>query len=1004
MEPNLKPSSAPLPVKPSPHTAALPFWSRLHGALDHAFYWLLVFVLPGAVLVLSVLALATWAPHYTHDAPTPVAMRVLADGGAALSPADALAALQDQPSVLLRDTQLKETPFWFDFPVPAAQPAGPAVIEFPSRHLVRLACWGGPGLQPLGVADRARHRGSLFDSRAGFGLRLQGLDIGSHVLCQAGFVGPARLTVLQWGEDALLTASQSFERDTGLLEGGILMLVLFVFITALINRNPTYVLFAVWLLINLRMGALSEGWDQHWLGHNMPVEWLLRVRLVTVALLYVLTLALFRALFREELAKCAVPGVLIWLQWSCALLLVLSTVLTFAQFLPLMWMATVVGSLVLVIILVRIIAITRSPVACWYGAAIAVMLLSSLYEVVAAAFGLQAWIGSVNSVTAALASSLLATMAIAAQMRQEHQQRLQAQAELQHSYEVMPLGLFTLDLQGCFVAANPALHAALGQLVLTRGHNHWDQYFASMDWLRMLQSLGSQSAVEFELAGRPGARSPDGRRFLVKASRSGARVEGSLQDVTERSLATERLQFLAHHDPLTKVLNRDGIRAELEWALQSAQTGPALALAYLDLDRFKLINELFGHHAGDEVLRQVCARVTGLLQGGMQTGRMGGDEFIILMPGCGMEQARALCQAIIHQIGGMPYRVGDRSFHVRGSMGLIEVAPGSSVKDAISTADRACREAKKSRGGQLVVFEHDSLALLEHEAEIRLAGQLTASEELQGLYLEMQPIMSLHEPDQSLNFEVLLRMHDADGQHVPTPRLITAAENSGCMGLIDRWVLRQALTWVRAHHARLQRTRFICMNLSGASLNDENFLQDAVRLLQAYADVAPRLCLEITESVALHDLENTRRFIAQVHGLGAKVAFDDFGAGYTSFSYLKQLKGDLLKIDGSFIVNMNQHPANVAIVEAIVGLARNLGMKTIAEWAEDGATVQTLAEIGVDYVQGFAIARSQAPEQILAARSAADFVGDPGLLQSLVLQAWPVPRQPGDLPPRQFGH
>lgn len=991
-------------MKPSSTPAALPVWSRLHGGLDHVLTWLLIYALPGAVLVLSLWALFTWAPHFAHDDPRPVAMRVLEDAGADLGPAAAFAALEAQQPVLLRDTQLKETPFWFDFPVPAPQPDGPAVIEFPSRHLVRLACWGGAQLQPLGEGDLAGHQGRLFDSRSGFGLRLQGLQPGAPVLCRANFVGPARLSVLQWDEAALQTAIQAFEHNAGLLEGGILMLVLFVFLTGLINRNPSYVLFAVWLLINLRMGALSAGWDQRWLGHDMPVEWLLRARLVTVALLYVLTFALFRALFREELAKCAASRVLIWLRWSCALLLVFSATLSYAQFLPLIWVATVVGSMLLVIILGRIIAITRSPVAAWYGAAIAVMLLSSLYEVVAAAFGLQAWIGSVNSVTAALASSLLATMAIAAQMRQEHQQRIQAQAELQHSYEVTPLGLFTLDLEGRFIAANPALHAALGPTVLARGNNHWDQYFVSMDWLRMLQALNQQPAVEFELAGRPGARAPKGRRFLVKASRSGVRVEGSLQDVTERSLATERLQFLAHHDPLTQVLNRDGIRAELDWALQSAQTGPALAMAYLDLDRFKLINDLFGHYAGDEVLRQVCARVTALLQPGMHIGRMGGDEFIILMPGLGLAQATTLCQSILDQIGNLPYRVGDRSFHVRGSVGLIEAAHGSSAKDAISTADRACREAKQSRGSHLMVFEHDSRALQEHEAEIRLAGQLTASDELPGVYLEMQPIMSLREPEHSLNFEVLLRMRDAAGQSVPTPRLITAAENSGRMGLIDRWVLRQTLAWMRAHQARLRHTRFICMNLSGASLNDESFLHDAVQLLQRYADVAPRLCLEITESVALHDLENTRRFIAQVHGLGAKVAFDDFGAGYTSFSYLKQLKGDLLKIDGSFIVNMNEHPANLAIVEAIVGLARNLGMKTIAEWAEDSATVQALAEIGVDYVQGFAIARSQAPERILAARSAADFVRDPGLLHSLVLQAWPGSQPPSDLPPGRVAH
>jgi EAL domain-containing protein (putative c-di-GMP-specific phosphodiesterase class I) len=169
------------------------------------------------------------------------------------------------------------------------------------------------------------------------------------------------------------------------------------------------------------------------------------------------------------------------------------------------------------------------------------------------------------------------------------------------------------------------------------------------------------------------------------------------------------------------------------------------------------------------------------------------------------------------------------------------------------------------------------------------------------------------------------------------------------------------------------------MNLSGASLNDERFVQDTFEMLEKNRHAASMLCLEITESVALHDLENTRRFIDQVRSCGVRIALDDFGAGYTSFSYLKDLPADVLKIDGSFIVNMNAHPANIAIVEAIVSLATNLGMKTIAEWAEDNATVQTLVEIGVDYVQGFAIARPQTPERILGASSAASFIQDADL-------------------------
>ena len=166
------------------------------------------------------------------------------------------------------------------------------------------------------------------------------------------------------------------------------------------------------------------------------------------------------------------------------------------------------------------------------------------------------------------------------------------------------------------------------------------------------------------------------------------------------------------------------------------------------------------------------------------------------------------------------------------------------------------------------------------------------------------------------------------------------------------------------------------MNLSGASLNDERFIHDAFSMLAQHGRAVGKLCIEITESVALHDLDNTRRFIDKVRDFGAKVALDDFGAGYTSFSYLKELRADTLKIDGSFVLGVNSHPANLAIVEAIVELARNLGMKSVAEWAEDLATLESLAEVGVDYVQGFVIARPQLPDRILGAKSAASFIED----------------------------
>jgi diguanylate cyclase (GGDEF)-like protein len=518
----------------------------------------------------------------------------------------------------------------------------------------------------------------------------------------------------------------------------------------------------------------------------------------------------------------------------------------------------------------------------------------------------------------------------------------------------------------------------LGPQVLTDGDDTWARHFSSKDWGQLHQMVSAREQDEMEINGRKIPGFLDTKRFLVKATLARGKIEGSLQDVTEKSRATEHLFFLANHDSLTRAYNRRGIETILTSAIGELRSGKKtlVAVAYLDLDRFKLINDLFGHDAGDEVLRQVCDRVSPLLDDGVSVGRVGGDEFVIVFPGVPIAEATAICKNIVETIGTLPYRVGDKAFYVRGSIGLVEVSAEMKFNDVMSSTDRACREAKATNGGALIVYERHSAAFLKHEAELKLIALLSSPSATEGLHLEMQPIMSLSAPHQSLNFEVLLRMRDPLGHTVRTDLLIQAAENCGRMSMIDRWVLTTTIQWLETHFSQMKHTRFVCVNLSGASLNDEAFLHDVYALFESKPDLVRYLCIEITESVALHDLANTRRFVDRIRGYGAKVALDDFGAGYTSFSYLKEFAADLLKIDGSFIVNMNQHPANIAIVEAIVSLAKNLGMKVVAEWAEDLATLKTLSDIGVDYVQGFIVARPQHPDQLRQARSSASFVND----------------------------
>jgi diguanylate cyclase (GGDEF)-like protein/PAS domain S-box-containing protein len=942
------------------------------GAVEAVLRVFAYYLIPLGIGLISIVALALWNNQYVVSGDMPLALRVLVQERAALTPAAALAGMQQKSQVMYHDTDLSEAPVWFSFNTLGGD-RDTDIVEFPSRHASEVACWDPASLQPLGAATRSRSQKTLSTVKAGFELRLAQLP--PQVLCRATFAGPARLTALQWPRDQFALSVQQYHRKSGLIDGGMIVLALFVLITALINRQPLYVLFAGWLILNLRIGALSAGWDIQWLGQVVPAQWLLLSRSVTIALYGMSTLTLYQALFRADLAKTRYLLPMRITQWSCIPLLVGALCLPYGVFLPILWGIMLFGFSLMTLGLLSIMFESRSRVAAWFAASFAMTYVASLAEVISAALGVHEVLAVINSVTAALASSLLAALAVAEQMRLETEQRIEAQAQLEHAYEAMPVGLFTLDLYGHFLSGNPALLKMLGEPTLVIGRTRWKQFFSEDMWNQLNDSVHDQTDAEMDIQNRDGSR-----RFLVRATLARGRIEGVLQDITEQAKATEQLRFMANNDPLTKVFNRRGIEKMFESALLPLAAGKPLTLAYLDLDRFKLINDLFGHLAGDEVLKQVCERMAMMLAGGQQIGRVGGDEFVIVMPDTAIPLASLICRGIVERIGNTPYRVGDKAFHVRGSIGLIEVSRGMQMKDAVSTADRACREAKAGHRDGLVVYERDAAAFLEREAELNLVARLAGPNATDDMFLEMQPIMSLKQPHASLNFEVLLRMREQDGSVTAAGPIISAAEKSGHAGVIDRWVLGSTLSWIEEHAAGLSNTQFVCMNLSGASLNDERFVQDTIDILGRHVHVASRLCIEITESVALHDLDNTRRFIDQVRNFGVKIALDDFGAGYTSFSYLKELPADVLKIDGNFIVNINAHPANVAIVEAIVNLAVNLGMKTIAEWAEDTATVRTLAEIGVDYVQGFAVSRPQPPEKMLSAASAASFIEDAQLV------------------------
>ena len=444
-----------------------------------------------------------------------------------LTPRQALAQLAGRPTVPHVNTSLSESPFWFSFVVPASDQ--PAIVELPSRHALDAACWNAGDLQPLGSATRETADGSMKETKTGFALELGRLPAATQVLCRASHTGPAHISAILWPVDQFHLSEQKFHRNSGLLDGGLIVLSLFVLMTAIINREWLYVLFAAWLVANLRLAALSAGWDTQWLEGSIPPDWMIPLRKLTMSAYYVLTLTLFSRLFADDLKR--VNGTLLLRigQWSCLALLLAAISFPYASFLPVLWVLTACGGAMIVFLLTRILIATRSKVAIWYGAGLAIALLASLNEVLAAALGYRGLIGSVNSVTAALSSSLLAALAIAEQIRQERLGRMKAQDELRNTYEAIPIGLFSLDEQGRMVQCNPAFKSMLGRHAGDSGHWETVSKRAPGSACRSLPTV--RRPRTWRSGARP-ARNGTGAAFWSR--RPGSRAESKVRCRTSR--------------------------------------------------------------------------------------------------------------------------------------------------------------------------------------------------------------------------------------------------------------------------------------------------------------------------------------------------------------------------------------------------------------------------------------------------------------------------------------
>ncbi len=419
------------------------------------------------------------------------------------------------------------------------------------------------------------------------------------------------------------------------------------------------------------------------------------------------------------------------------------------------------------------------------------------------------------------------------------------------------------------------------------------------------------------------------------------------------------MRHLAYHDSLTALPNREYFHQRLSEILADpAGRAGQHAVMYIDLDQFKIVNDSCGHSAGDQLLRQLAHVLQTALRKDDLVARLGGDEFGVLLLDCDAEQACQVAEKLREAVAGFRFFWDSRIFTVGASIGVVPLEGDSiPVATVLSAADAACYAAKESGRNKVQVYRPENEELRQRRTEMGWVNRIRRAMDEQRLRLRYQPIAALASPgDPMQHFEVLVSMVDENGVLIGPDAFIPAAERYNLMPSIDRWVIDTALRFVGSlpdDHPM----QTCSINLSGSSLTDEGLLQYVVSKLNEY-DVSPNLvCFEITETATIANMNRALRLISELRARGCRFALDDFGTGLASFAYLKHLPVDFLKIDGTFVKNIVHDPVNLAIVKATNEIGHALGLKTIAEYVEDIETLEALRQLGVDYGQGFGIAR-----------------------------------------------
>ncbi|WP_290649617.1 EAL domain-containing protein [Aquisalimonas sp.] len=561
-----------------------------------------------------------------------------------------------------------------------------------------------------------------------------------------------------------------------------------------------------------------------------------------------------------------------------------------------------------------------------------------------------------------------------------------AERNFRATFEQATVGMAQVGEDGCLLDVNPALCEILGyskqELVAKRYADlvhPEDRRIGLANREALIAGALDSYTVEKRLL-RGDAGTVWGK---ITVSRTGDDAQSSpryvliVEDVSESRRLSAELTYQTNHDTLTNLPNRSAFERKLGESLHEARTeGSVHALCFIDLDQFKIVNDTSGHAAGDDLLRQVARLLHQHLRERDVLARLGGDEFAVILEHCDIDGARKVSEKLRAALASASFTWEDATFSAGCSIGVAPITPDSvDTYSLLRAADIACHVAKEQGRNRVYVLREDDEEFAERHGEMKWLGRIRSALQEERLILDAQRLVCLDEPDR-LRYEVLVRLLDTNGEVVPPGAFLPAAERFGAAGQIDRWVIDHVCAQLSAYPEHLAALDACHINLSGRSFDQEDFHDFVVDTLERYALPAEKICFEITETAAVRNLIDVIRFMERLGKRGCRFALDDFGAGLSSFGYLRRLPVDFLKIDGVFVRDIASDTTDLAIVRAINEIGHTLNKTIVAEFVETDAALELLRDMGVHYVQGCGVHSPCRFEELLNASVYADAGSD----------------------------